>query len=59
MSREVSGTGHAHRLSVRSSSEIRHWFKWLSYPHLLRSTAPVHILAGWLVEMPGSAFGTL
>src|SRR5207245_2768723 len=38
--RLASGTGRAHRLSIRSTSEILHWFKQLSHPHLLRSTAP-------------------
>src|SRR5206468_10927591 len=36
----ASGTGRAHGLSIRSASEILHWFKQLSHPHLLRSTAP-------------------
>jgi len=44
--RRASGTGRAHGLSIRGSSEIRHWFKQLSLPHLLRRTAPPHILAG-------------
>src|ERR1700675_999173 len=38
--RDASGTGRAHRLTIRSTSEIRHWFKWLSLPPLLRRTAP-------------------
>src|SRR5258708_39453536 len=53
--RRASGTGHAHRLSIRGSSEIRHWFKWLSLPHLLRSAAPAAILAGCPPEVPQAA----
>src|SRR5258708_13564439 len=48
----ASGTGRAHRLSIRSTSEIRHWFKQLSHPHLLRSTAPLHILTARLSKHP-------
>src|SRR6202035_1538763 len=42
---EAKGTGRAHRLSIRSSSEIHHWFKQLSFPHLLRSAAPAGIVS--------------
>src|ERR1700749_5010447 len=44
MGREAKGTGRAHRLAIRSSSEILHWFKQLSSPHLLRSAAPLNIV---------------
>src|SRR5206468_2032876 len=51
----ASGTGRAHGLSIRSASEILHWFKQLSHPHLLRSTAPRPIVSSAPKRSPTSA----
>src|ERR1700738_5213118 len=55
--RPARGTGRAHRMTIRSTTEIQHWFKQLSHPHLLRSTAPLSIVAALRapVQPPASA----
>jgi len=44
-------------MTIRSTTEIQHWFKQLSHSHLLRSTAPLSIVAALRVPVQPSASG--